>query len=67
MFGTASIAARAVVTLALCTACWWIWSSGFSLAAQLQIGELDLVVRILEIFGVLSLVDQASEGLKPHD
>jgi hypothetical protein len=66
MSGALSIAARAAVTLALCSACWWIWSSGFSLAAQLRIGELDLVVRILEMFGLLSLVDRAREWFWPH-
>jgi hypothetical protein len=63
MIGAAAPAARAIVTLGLCAACWWIWSSRLSLAGQLGIGELDLVVRVLEMFAVLSLADIAGERL----
>ena len=64
MRGWMSMAGQVVVTAGLCAACWWIWSSSFSLAGQLHIGELDLVVRVLQVFALLSLADWVSERLR---
>ncbi len=67
MYRAAAVALRLIVTLALCAACWWIWSTSFSLAAMMHVGELDLVVRILAIFVALSLADVVQERLVVHE
>lgn len=60
----AAVLIKLAATLALCAASWWIWSSSFSVAAWLNLGELDIVVRILAIFVMLSLVEAVIERLK---
>ena len=65
MSRVATIATQSLVTFALCAGCWWVWSSSFSLAALFQIAEFDLVVRILEMFALLSVFDLANERLWP--
>ncbi len=62
----AAFVMRLAVTLALCAASWWLWTMSFSVAAWLQLGELDLFVRILTIFVMLSLVEAVHERLKFH-
>ena len=48
----------ALVTLALCAACWWLWVADHGLAWRLGLGELDLPVRVLAIFVCLSILDK---------
>jgi hypothetical protein len=50
--------ASALATTAICAACGWLWFADHGLAWRLGLIELDLPVRVLAIFGLLSLVDR---------
>jgi hypothetical protein len=55
-----SLSARviaALLTVVLCVACWWLWAADHALAWRIGLGELDLPVRVLAIFVLLSLLD----------
>jgi low temperature requirement protein LtrA len=54
---SASVTAS-LVTVVLCTACWWLWAADHALAWRLGLGEFDLPLRVLAIFGLLSLLDR---------
>jgi hypothetical protein len=47
-----------LATTAICAACGWLWFADHGLAWRLGLIELDLPVRVLAIFGLLSLVDR---------
>ena len=47
----------ALTTAVLCAACAWLLFADHHLAWRLGLGELDLPVRLLAIFVLLSLLD----------
>jgi hypothetical protein len=55
---SSSRAGVALLTFALCAACWWVWIADHGLSWRLGLGEMDLPVRVLTIFVFLSLLDQ---------
>ena len=58
MRSPSSCVGAALLTVALCAACWWLWTGDHGLAWRLGLGGLDLPVHVLAIFVFLSLLDQ---------
>ena len=58
MHSLPSLVVNAFVTAVLSAACWWLWAGDHGLAWRLGLESLDLQIRVLSIFGLLSMMDQ---------
>jgi hypothetical protein len=54
--------AQVLKTAVLCAVCAWLLFADHGLAWRLGLGELDLPVRVMAIFALLSLLDKLTSS-----